>query len=217
MNKTLSLPGKAGGLSLLAALPIFVMAFAQTAPAADKVELKPLAQFSSIKDEKQRSVALFTEAGKVIEHPRCMNCHPAGNSPLQTMAMKVHQPPVRRGDADMGVPGMTCNTCHGPENAPIVGQSDTLKSMPGNPNWHVAPIEMAWVGKSLGQICQQLKDPARNGGKDLAQIVEHMAHDDLVGWGWNPGEGREPVPGTQEAFGELIKAWVDTGAACPAG
>jgi hypothetical protein len=92
-----------------------------------------------------------------------------------------------------------------------------LKSIPGNPAWHLAPIEMAWVGKSLGEICQQLKDPARNGGRDLSKIVEHMSHDSLVGWGWNPGEGREPAPGTQAEFGELIKAWVDTGAACPAG
>ena len=43
-----------------------------------------------------------------------------------------------------------------------------------------------------------------------------MANDSLVGWGWHPGEGREPVPGTQEAFGELIRYWVETGAVCPA-
>lgn len=217
MKTTFSVAGKAGALCLLAVLPVFAVAFAQSAPDAKKVPLKPVESFAAIKDEKQRSVALFEEAGKVIEHPRCMNCHPAGNSPLQTMSMHVHQPPVARGGANMGVPGMTCNTCHGPANATIVGQAETLKSMPGNPNWHLAPIEMAWVGKSLGDICRQIQDPARNGGKNLTQIVEHMAHDDLVGWGWNPGEGREPVPGTQAEFGALIQAWVDTGAACPAG
>ncbi|HEX9869520.1 MAG TPA: Isoquinoline 1-oxidoreductase subunit, partial [Candidatus Tectomicrobia bacterium] len=26
---------------------------------------------------------------------------------------------------------------------------------------------------------------------------------------------REPAPGTQEAFGALIKAWDETGAVCP--
>ena len=71
-----------------------------------------------------------------------------------------------------------------------------LKSIPGNPAWHLAPIEMAWEGKSLGHICEQIKDPERNGGKTMDEIVEHMAHDSLVGWGWNPGAGREPVPGT---------------------
>ena len=57
---------------------------------------------------------------------------------------------------------------------------------------------MAWQGKSLGQICEQIKDRKRNGGKSLAQIHEHMAHDTLVGWGWAPGGDREPAPGTQE-------------------
>ncbi len=217
MTSRLALACMAGGLSLLAALPVSFMALAQTAPETDKTTLKPVASFASIADQKARSVALFEEAGKVIEHPRCLNCHPAGDRPLQTMAMHPHQPPVTRGDGGMGVPGMMCNTCHGLENAAIVGQSPTLKSIPGNPAWHLAPIEMAWVGKSLGEICQQLKDPKRNGGRDLSKIVEHMSHDSLVGWGWNPGDGREPAPGTQAEFGELIKAWVDTGAACPAG
>ena len=57
--------------------------------------------------------------------------------------------------------------------------------------------------------------PARNGGKDLAAIVHHSAEDHLVGWGWNPGAGRTPAPGTQKEFGALMKAWADTGAHCP--
>jgi len=36
-----------------------------------------------------------------------------------------------------------------------------------------------------------------------------------VAWGWSPGEGREAVPGTQAQFGELAKAWIDSGAECP--
>ena len=74
---------------------------------------------------------------------------------------------------------------------------------------------MAWQNRSLGEICLQLKDSARNGGKTLSEIVEHMAHDSLVGWGWKPGGGREPAPGTQASFGALIKGWADSGAACP--
>jgi len=80
--------------------------------------------------------------------------------------------------------------------------------------WHLAPIEMAWVGLSLGGICEQFKDPKRNGSRSLPQIHEHMAHDPLVGWGWMPGAHREPAPGTQAQFGELIDAWIRTGAHC---
>jgi hypothetical protein len=188
------------------------VSLAQDQPSA---ALKPASEFQSIADPKKRSIALFEEGGKVIQHPRCVNCHPAGDHPLQGMDMRVHQPPVSRGESDIGMPGMMCGTCHGEENVAIVGQAETLKSIPGHPLWHVAPIEMAWEGKTLGQICEQLKDPARNGGKTLDEIVEHMAHDSLVGWGWNPGLGREPVPGTQDVFGELIRHWAADGAACP--
>jgi hypothetical protein len=44
---------------------------------------------------------------------------------------------------------------------------------------------------------------------------EHLAKDDLVGWGWHPGEGRNPAPGSQQQLGELVRYWIDTGAACP--
>ena len=110
--------------------------------------------------------------------------------------------------------GLECGTCHGPRN---VALANGMGSVPGHPEWHVAPIEMAWEGKTLGQICAQIKDRRRNGGKSLDQIVEHNAHDSLVGWGWNPGPGRTPVPGTQAQFGELTRAWVASGAKCPTG
>ena len=164
--------------------------------------------FGTITDPTERSRALFVEAGKVILHPRCVNCHPQGDRPRQGMDSHLHEPPVVRGAADHGVPAMECQTCHQATNV------DHAR-LPGHPDWHVAPRAMAWYGLSLGTICEQLKDHGSNGGKTLAQIHEHMAHDSLVGWGWNPGAGREPAPGTQEVFGALIAAWIDTGAACP--
>ncbi|UIJ71274.1 Isoquinoline 1-oxidoreductase subunit [Aurantimonas sp. HBX-1] len=189
---------------------------AVAAQPADAPSLRPVSDFDNIADEAARSVAIFEETGKVLLHPRCVNCHPAGNSPLQGMEMRQHQPPVERGEANFGAIGMQCNTCHGPENAKVVAQAEGIKSIPGNPNWHLAPIEMAWEGRSLGEICEQIKDVDRNGGKTLAELVEHMAADDLVGWGWEPGAGREKVPGTQEQFGALYEAWAATGAHCPA-
>jgi hypothetical protein len=165
--------------------------------------------FASIADPAQRSAALFVEAGKVLLHPRCVNCHPAGDRPLQGDTGARHEPWVRRGPDGFGVPGLRCSTCHPAANYDAV-------RMPGHPKWHLAPAEMAWEGRSLAQICEQIKDPGRNGGHNLAEIVEHMAHDSLVGWGWTPGAGREPAPGTQAEFGALFKAWVETGAVCPA-
>jgi len=183
---------------------------ATMAAAQDDEGLRPVSEFESITDETERSRTLFEEAGKVITHPRCVNCHPAGDTPLQGDDSHPHLPVVHRGDGNFGAVGMRCNTCHQAANVDHAG-------LPGHPAWHLAPIEMAWADKSLGEICMQLKDPERNGGKSLAEIHEHMAQDSLVGWGWHPDAGREPVPGTQAGFGELIGAWIDTGAACPSG
>ena len=169
--------------------------------------LKHAADFARIRDEKARSLALFNEVGKVLQHPRCLNCHPATERPTQTDAMRPHMPLVVRADG-IGAPGLRCFTCHHEENFDPA-------NVPGNPKWMLAPAEMAWQGKTLGQICTQLKDKDRNGGKTMAEMEEHMAKDELVGWGWHPGGNRTPVPGTQAQFGELFNAWVKSGAHCP--
>jgi hypothetical protein len=180
----------------------------QVLPQVGPGELRPPEAFAVITDRANRSRALFLEASRVLLHPRCANCHPDGDSPLQGMEGRPHDPPVVRGPEDHGVVGMECSSCHHDKNL-------ELARVPGAPNWHVAPRAMAWVGKSPRHICEQLKDRDRNGGKSLAAIVEHNAHDELVGWGWHPGSGREPAPGNQKLFGAIVAAWVETGAECP--
>jgi hypothetical protein len=197
----------------LAAVPAAVLfgltgAIATLGAAQEDAALRPASAFSDIADQTARSQALFTEAGKVITHPRCVNCHPAGDRPLQGDDGHPHLPYVRRGDGGMGVAALRCNTCHQAENIDHAG-------LPGHPEWHLAPIEMAWEGRSLAQICAQIKDPERNGGRTLTELQHHMAADSLVGWGWQPGAGRAPAPGDQATFGQLIAAWIETGAHCP--
>lgn len=172
------------------------------------VDLRAPDSFSGIADKTERSRALFVEAGKVIQSPRCLNCHPGGERPTQGAGMHPHSPLVVRGADDKGAVGMRCTTCHQSANFEPSG-------VPGHPLWHVAPKSMAWQQRSLAQICSQIKDPRRNGGKSMAQMHEHMASDALVGWAWQPGGTREPAPGTQAQFGALIAAWIETGAACP--
>lgn len=176
-------------------------------PPVAEGELRAPAVFAGIADREERSRALFTEASRVLLHPRCVNCHPSDDSPRQLDGER-HDPPVFRGASDRGVPGMECTSCHQDRNI-------ELARVPGAPNWHLAPKSMAWQGRSLKAICEQLKDPARNGGKNLAQILEHSGHDELVAWGWAPGSRRTPAPGTQASFAALVAAWMETGAACP--
>ena len=159
-------------------------------------------------DTAARSAAIFTELGKVLTHPRCVNCHPAGDRPRQGDQGRLHQPPVERGPDGHGLAAMRCSSCHQQSNF------DPAR-MPGHPHWQLAPREMAWEGKTLAEICAQIKDPARNGGRSLEELVHHIGTDGLVGWAWAPGYGRRPAPGTQEQAGSLAEAWVKSGAACP--
>ncbi len=186
--------------------PLLIVLLFSGSAFAQQSGLAAVSAFDTITDNDKRGVALFQEAGKVITHPRCLNCHPPDDHPRQGEAMRVHEPPVERGAGGMGASGMRCFTCHGAAN---------FERVPGNVKWMLAPIEMAWFGRSLGEICEQIKDPKRNGGKSLSDIVRHMAEDELVGWGWKPTAMVSPVPGTQKEFGALIRAWADNGAQCP--
>jgi hypothetical protein len=170
--------------------------------------LRSVASFDAITDPKERSRALFAEATRVMLHPRCANCHPSDDTPRQGDLQVIHDPPVVRGPDDQGVPGMECGSCHQDHNVP-------LARVPGAPQWHLAPKVMAWLGVAPAKLCVQLKDPARNGGRTLPMIVDHVTHDPLVAWGWAPGADRTPAPGSQAEFGALVAAWVASGAECP--
>jgi hypothetical protein len=177
------------------------------APAA-RTELRTPASFDVIADRGERSQAMFEEIGRVLTHPRCVNCHPADDSPRQGELHAMHDPPVLRGAGGRGVPALPCVGCHQDRNV-------ELARVPGAEDWHLAPPQMVWLDRSVGTICEQVVDPLRNGGKTLAQIHDHLAHDGLVAWGWNPGSGRAPAPGTQAQLAALFQAWIDTGAVCP--
>ncbi len=167
-----------------------------------------LRQTQTAGEANARSVALFLEVGKVLQNPRCLNCHPVGDRPTQTDHMGPHQPWVVRGVDGHGAPGLHCDTCHHDANFDAAG-------VPGSPGWRLAPASMGWQGRSLGAICAQIKDPARNGGKDMAALLDHVSKNSLVGWAWSPGGKRPPAPGTQAEFGALMRAWADSGAHCP--
>src|SRR5512133_2587798 len=192
--------------SAIALLCCMMLAASVSSSAQPANTLQPPSAFAGISDPGERSRALFAEVAKVLTHPRCMNCHPATTRPTQGNDKHPHQPLATR--------DTPCVTCHTDRNFTLHEEA-SYRSIPGHPRWMAAPIEMAWEGKSVGEICRQVKDPDRHGGRNLSLLHEHLAHDDLVAWGWQPGAGRDPAPGSQALLGELVQAWIDTGALCP--
>lgn len=151
----------------------------------------------------------------VFSHPRCANCHVEDDRPRWSGPhygeTRVHGFNVMRGsdDSGFGNPGLRCNACH------FASNSNVLHGPPGAENWHLAPSEMVWWEKSSSEICAQIKDPVRNGGRTLEEVAIHVRDDGLVGWGWTPGPGREPAPGSAEETFEAIQRWAAAGAPCP--
>jgi len=165
----------------------------------------------SPKPDANRSREAFLEVYKVFTSPRCQNCHPAGDSPLQGDDSHVHLQNLRRGKDGHGVYGMRCDTCHQTTNLP--GEH----MPPGNSKWSLPAPEhkMVFVGRSPAELCRQLKDPKQTGGRSLQQLLEHVSTDDLVGWAWDPGTGRTPPPLSRSDTTMQMKIWIEGGAACP--
>jgi hypothetical protein len=170
------------------------------------------ASSARIGEDAAASRTAFLEAYKVLMHPRCMNCHPAGDAPLQGDDSHVHGQNVQRGPDGKGKYALKCANCHQLANLP------GLNMPPGNPNWHLPPPEMKMVfqGKSPRELARQLKDRNLNGNKSLEEIMQHVAEDKLVISCWNPGDGRTKPSLSHDEFVLKMRVWVDNGASEPA-
>lgn len=162
------------------------------------------------------ALAAFDTVQTVLQHPRCQNCHIPGDAPLVFDAGVAHPQNVMRGANGLGAPGLPCSTCHGTKNLPA---SYGVHMPPGAPGWRLPPPsqKMVFIGLSKADLCATIKNPAHNGNRDLAKLLDHVSHDKLVLWGWSPGVGRAPVSVPHEQFVAAFKTWMGGGAPCPAG
>jgi len=158
------------------------------------------------------SIRAFREVASVLQSPRCLNCHVADNHPRQGDASHVHTMGVERGPDGRGAPYLHCSTCHQDQNSVME------HAPPGAPGWRMpgASTPMAWLGLSVAQLCESLKDPQRNGNRTGSDLVQHAADDHIVNWGWRPGAGRTLPPISHDRFVAAVREWIDKGAACPA-
>ena len=130
----------------------------------------------------QGGLAAFETVRSVLQHPRCQNCHPRGDTPLQGDDSHPHNQNVLRGPDGKGMVGERCTTCHGPANPP---DSYGAHTPPGaSTGWRMPKPEerLVFVGVAPGALCEQIKDQERNGGRDLAGVLEHLSTP-LVLWG----------------------------------
>jgi hypothetical protein len=163
-----------------------------------------------INEDSVQSVQAFMEVYKVLMSPRCMNCHPSGDRPLQGDDSHMHTMNVQRGREGMGLYALKCSNCHQPTNVP------GLHTPPGNPKWQLPPANMKMVfqGRSPHQLALQIMNYNQNGHKNKEQLLEH-ARDTLVKAGWHMGEGRTPPPLDYNSFVTAWDTWINKGAYTP--
>ncbi len=163
---------------------------------------------------RSEGLASFETVRAVLQNPRCQNCHPGGAAPLQGDEGRLHAMNVLRGPTGHGMAGAECTTCHGPGNPP---SNYGFHIPPGVADgWHMPKPEekLVFVGLAPRALCEQIKDPARNGGKGMPALRKHL-DTPLVTWGWNPGFGRKPVPTPYATFISAWETWAASGAPCP--
>ena len=159
-------------------------------------------------------IAAFETVKTVLQSPRCVNCHPVGDVPLQGDDGHPHSPLILRGVEGRGVAGLSCSACHGKANLPASYGAHTPPGVATE--WRLPPADhkLVFWGVDSRSLCEQVKDPKRNGGKDMAALKHHMTEDALTRWGWDPGFGRKPVAISHEEFVRAFNTWADAGAPC---
>lgn len=204
MKTKLSQTLAAGGVALALASAIAIAQAPAPTPA------QPPAPAPSA-DKVAAGKQAFLDVARVLQSPRCQNCHPIGDRPLQGDRGQVHAQNISRASVAAGLP---CTTCHQERNSEVVGVAG---GPPGAPHWGLPPAAhpMVFQGKTPAALCEQLKDPKHNGGKSLAQLLEHVSSDALVLWGWKPGGKRTLPPLPHDKFVAAFSTWVAANGACP--
>jgi hypothetical protein len=153
----------------------------------------------------------FLQVYQVLMSPRCMNCHPSGDIPLQGDDSHLHLQGVKRGPDGRGLYALKCSNCHQSHNLP------GLHMPPGNPKWKLPPANMKMVfqGRTPHQLALQLLDKKKNGGKSIKALIDHITSDTLVLSGWKPAEGLSKPPLTHQAFVKVFNEWINHGAVSP--
>jgi hypothetical protein len=126
----------------------------------------------------------------------------------------------------IGTPFERCTSCHGTKNDPVTGIPGSVDPKhPDVPFWVLSPRVVAWesapgVPFTGPELCAQLKDPNRNGHRDLAQLLDHITNDNFVNWAFDPGirpngEARTTPPINHPALNQAFQQWINEGAPCP--
>ena len=193
---------------------VLIAALLATPVAAEETELSAPEAVST-----EEGLVAWARVYEVTSHPRCSNCHVGpSNVPMWSGPSygrtRLHGMNINAGESRIGAEAVLCSTCHAfrEDNANNLPHMAPQVAM----NWQLAPVEAEWFGKTSEEVCNQLRDPDRNGGRTLKELIDHLGHDLILHWAWSPGGGREPAPYSLEEHMNDLMIWGTAGFPCAA-
>ena len=146
---------------IIVVLSLFLVTIIAFSAVRSKNEANSYIVIPDRKKDSVVSVQAFAKVYSVLMSPRCVNCHPIGDIPLQGDDSHLHTMAPKRGVDGKGLYAMKCANCHQLENTP------GLHKPPGSPNWHLPPANMKMVfeGKSAHELAKQLIDLSKKIGR----------------------------------------------------
>jgi hypothetical protein len=149
-------------LKTMIVMAVLLFAISMTAGFRSRSDFKGNPRSANgINEDSVASVRAFMQVYKVLMSPGCMNCHPAGDAPLQGLDGQPHTMNVKRGKDGTGLYAVKCSNCHQSQNTP------GLHTPPGCPGWQLPPenMKMIFQGRTPRQLAMQLMDYNQNGHK----------------------------------------------------
>ncbi|QQA41599.1 hypothetical protein [Pelagovum pacificum] len=199
-------------------LPIAAVLLATSAWGETSLEVP---DFAGAAVSEEEGLSAWDRIEAVLTHPRCVNCHVEEGAPPMWSGPEFgeahpHGMNIQGGESRIGAELLPCQTCHRTSTAP----NDVPHAPPhAGLDWRLAPAEFVWFDRPGAEICAQLRDPDRNGGRDGDGLVEHILHDvesdGFIAWGFAPGAGRESAPGSLQDHLDDTARWVAAGMPCP--
>lgn len=165
---------------------------------------------------REAGLAAWDRIYAVASHPRCTNCHVgAQDAPmwegLSYGAGARHGMNIQAGESRIGAESIPCRACHVTSdraNTRAHAAPHILEA------WRLPPVELDWLDETSADLCGALRDPDRNDGFEIADLVAHVQSSPFVAWGFTPGAGRSAPAGNVESLAQDIAAWGEAGAPC---
>jgi len=126
-------------LLAVAATYCFLFSLIPSVAAREVEHTRALLVHEGIPRDDAGAAAAFEAIVPVLHHPRCMNCHSAGDFPRQGDNSHPHTMQIRRGSDGQSANAVRCRTCHQDHN--LAG----LHMPPGAPDWHLPVRCLDWT------------------------------------------------------------------------